>query len=451
MSTWAWESSFVANNTCNNYWLQSNYSEKISLGMYLLQTAIPLISLIAATENILFVILIYFGVRKGEMPLKRFMLVANRSIADALTALITLIYISKEHLKVCDDPHFGCMTENDGWSYLVQCTFILDYWSVSVSYSGIALLTWYAVKNPLEYKMRLSMLKIFKFICVGWAFLFVFLIVCYATWHSKNLNFNSNGMIHVVLDNFNEHEKTNWIVDICELIIEEDLESANPIPQYYIPPVLTHKINETVLALQQRGSNPIAVKQQALHPLISAAQILVPAAILYLVALVSYAVVSLVLFRRRGSAIYHRHYWAIWRLGCHLFLFSCTCALILLAVFGSLPLKGFCTMAIMYPTSDAFPCADVFYNYTIVAKFATLGWFLRMCFDPVIDILIDGVFRRAIISMSRKHNLVTTSQTVSIPADSSKHPLCHETNSNNTMGPKMSIVSYSKNADSIQL
>ena len=41
----------------------------------------------------------------------------------------------------------------------------------------------------------------------------------------------------------------------------------------------------------------------------------------------------------------------------------------------------------MYPTSDAFPCADVFYNYTIVAKFATLGWFLRMCFDPVIDIV----------------------------------------------------------------
>lgn len=62
------------------------------------------------------------------------------------------------------------MTENDGWSYLVQvltgtlkillmweiqCTFILDYWSVSVSYSGIALLTWYAVKNPLEYKVRI--------------------------------------------------------------------------------------------------------------------------------------------------------------------------------------------------------------------------------------------------------------------------------------------------------
>lgn len=65
MSTWAWESSFVANNTCNNYWLQSNYSEKISLGMYLLQTAIPLISLLAATGNTTFELLyLNFAFRK---------------------------------------------------------------------------------------------------------------------------------------------------------------------------------------------------------------------------------------------------------------------------------------------------------------------------------------------------------------------------------------------------
>lgn len=94
---------------------------------------------------------------EARMPTKRYMFVLNRSVADLLTASVTLVYLIISLWTPClDDPHYGCTTSQSLLHPLpLQMIVSLDFWNVAASYSGVALLIVYAVRSPIIYKVCL--------------------------------------------------------------------------------------------------------------------------------------------------------------------------------------------------------------------------------------------------------------------------------------------------------
>uniref|UniRef100_A0A1I7X6L9 G_PROTEIN_RECEP_F1_2 domain-containing protein n=1 Tax=Heterorhabditis bacteriophora TaxID=37862 RepID=A0A1I7X6L9_HETBA len=118
-----------------------------------LSVAMLICASVALLSNITFLIIIYIGVHRGELPLKRFLLVANRSLADLATSMVALVYLVSAAMSDCENEHLGCIAQTHDYPEPLQISITLDYWAVALSYSGIAILTWYAVKSPLQYKV----------------------------------------------------------------------------------------------------------------------------------------------------------------------------------------------------------------------------------------------------------------------------------------------------------
>uniref|UniRef100_A0A1I7X703 G_PROTEIN_RECEP_F1_2 domain-containing protein n=1 Tax=Heterorhabditis bacteriophora TaxID=37862 RepID=A0A1I7X703_HETBA len=127
---------------------------------------------------------------------------------------------------------------------------------------------------------------------------------------------------------------------------------------------------------------------------------------LYLIATLSYMVVSIVLFRRRDSHVYRRHFSAVWRLGTHLGIFTVTCVLMALTYYATSPMKDFCHEYEENPRSRACGSMSPLVRYSLLTALSSIGWFTRMTADPIIDVMIDCVLRRAVLQQP-KHRLST--------------------------------------------
>lgn len=67
------------------------------------------------------------------MPTKRFLFVLNRTVADIITALVTLFYLGISLATPClGDPHLGCTTKDAILHPLpLQMSISLDFWNVA--------------------------------------------------------------------------------------------------------------------------------------------------------------------------------------------------------------------------------------------------------------------------------------------------------------------------------
>ena len=101
----------------------------------------------------IYLIVVTVGIRKGKLPLKRYALTINRTCADIFTIIVGTYFYMKQKMDRCDS-HICLPVETDVSRYVLQVVFVLNYWCVSLSYSGIAVLTNYAVRAPLQYKVR---------------------------------------------------------------------------------------------------------------------------------------------------------------------------------------------------------------------------------------------------------------------------------------------------------
>ncbi|CAI2349614.1 unnamed protein product [Caenorhabditis sp. 36 PRJEB53466] len=103
----------------------------------------------ALSANLIYLIVVTVGIRKGKLPLKRYALTINRTCADIFTIIVGAYFYTKQKMERCDS-HICLPTETDPSKYVLQVVFILNYWCVSLSYTGIAVLTNYAVRAPLQ-------------------------------------------------------------------------------------------------------------------------------------------------------------------------------------------------------------------------------------------------------------------------------------------------------------
>ncbi|CAD6190351.1 unnamed protein product [Caenorhabditis auriculariae] len=334
---------------------ESRDYDTVEVHFSVIRYVMPFLAIAALLGNLTFIGLVFWGIRHGRLPLKRYLMVINRSVADIATTTIALTYFLKESFHNCDDEHI-CYSNDGGVSSLIlQVAFMLDYWAVALSYSGIALLTWYAVRAPLAYKIRLTSATVTRLIIVSWAGMSVLLLFFVLFWHGGELNFNGNAVIHLFLDNYGEDDHVAiWLVDLC-------------------------------------------VEIEHHPPYRAAMESMLPPIVFYLISLTSYMLVSQELFHRRGSSIYKRHHAAMWRLGSHLLIFSTTCLLMGAAFYGSLPMEAFCKQQKL----NGEACMDPVVTYTFFAAAAVIGWFLRMIIDAAIDMFVDGVLRRAVFGRAR--------------------------------------------------
>uniref|UniRef100_A0A8R1I345 Uncharacterized protein n=1 Tax=Caenorhabditis japonica TaxID=281687 RepID=A0A8R1I345_CAEJA len=112
---------------------------------------LPITALGALLANTIYLIVVTVGIKKGKLPLKRYALTINRTNADIFTILVGTYFFMKQKMERCDS-HICLPAEYDLSKYVLQVVFILNYWCVSLSYTGIAVLTNYAVRAPLQYK-----------------------------------------------------------------------------------------------------------------------------------------------------------------------------------------------------------------------------------------------------------------------------------------------------------
>uniref|UniRef100_A0A8R1I6G4 Uncharacterized protein n=1 Tax=Caenorhabditis japonica TaxID=281687 RepID=A0A8R1I6G4_CAEJA len=113
---------------------------------------LPITALGALLANTIYLIVVTVGIKKGKLPLKRYALTINRTNADIFTILVGTYFFMKQKMERCDS-HICLPAEYDLSKYVLQVVFILNYWCVSLSYTGIAVLTNYAVRAPLQYKL----------------------------------------------------------------------------------------------------------------------------------------------------------------------------------------------------------------------------------------------------------------------------------------------------------
>ncbi|CAJ0943294.1 unnamed protein product, partial [Mesorhabditis belari] len=325
---------------------------------------------IALFANVLFLLCLLVGVQRRNLPVKRFLFVANRSCADVVTAVVVLVYLVLSRSSVCHDIHLGCTSDQPAANPLpLQVVITLDYWAVAGSYSGIALLTWYAVRSPLGYKLHLTSSWVLRSLSVGWAAMSGFLgSIMLLT--KEDTNFDSNGMIYVILHRLRaglglkNDEALLWYVDLC------------------------HNLSERS---QPQFGGAIAL----LLPVFA-----------YAVSFFSYLLVSFVLYRRRQETrISKRHFACVWRLGMHMGLFTVTCALMAVSYYATGPMKNSCLQFLDSVENDSMemeeqvetPClSPSLLRYSLLCSVASVGWFSRMCLDPIIDLMIDSHLRRTI-------------------------------------------------------
>ncbi|CAI2349725.1 unnamed protein product [Caenorhabditis sp. 36 PRJEB53466] len=335
---------------------------------------LPFSAFAAFLANTTYLIVVTVGIRKGKLPLKRYALAINRTFADIFTIIIGAYFFTKQKLERCDS-HICLPAETDLSKYVLQVVFILNYWCVSLSYTGIAVLTNYAVRAPLQYKINLTSWKVAKYIVLGWLVLFVSFLLCIFLVHRGELNYNSNSVIHLFLDDFDSDEFIGeWLVDLCIHI------NSHP------------------------GTRSLIVT-------------IVPPLLFYIISVVSYVFIIQLLLSRRKSSAYHRHWGSMFRLGIHLLLFAGTCALTGTAYLGSFSIGHFCEQhSLNEPT-----CLEDVISYTWNLAAALIGWILRMIIGAAIDTLNDDVLRRTFCKSVRRRfpcnltNDMSCQQILSIP------------------------------------
>ncbi|EGT52022.1 hypothetical protein CAEBREN_01911 [Caenorhabditis brenneri] len=261
---------------------------------------LPIFACVALLANIFYLIVVSVGLRRGKLPLKRYALTINRSCADIFTILVGAYFYMKQKMDRCDG-HICLPVETDVSRYVLQVVFVLNYWCVSLSYSGIAVLTNYAVRAPLQYKVNLTSIKVAKYILLGWLTMVFCFLLCVLLVHKGELDYNSNSVIHMFLDDFDDSDENlaDWLVDLCIHI------KSHP------------------------GTRSLIVT-------------ILPPIFFYLISVVSYIFIIQLLFSRRKVSSYHRHWGSMLRLGIHLILFAGTCLLTGTAYLGSFSIGDFC-------------------------------------------------------------------------------------------------------------
>ncbi|CAJ0580708.1 unnamed protein product, partial [Mesorhabditis spiculigera] len=316
----------------------------------------------ALITNIVFLLCLLDGVHRRELALKRYLFVANRSLADLVTVSVILAYLLHSQRSACHDVHLGCTPDQpEGNPLPLQVVITLDYWSVAFSYSGLAMMTRYAT--------RLSSRRVLHFLLLGWLAMSTALwIIMYLT--DEDTNFDSNGMIYVILHRlrtgmgFRDDESLLWFVDLCHNLSERSDGDSN---------------SGGALALVL----PIAA---------------------FLITLGSYMLVCWALRRHREcneSSVVLRHKASLWRLGCHISLFLITCALMGIAYYATGPMRDACLrfMGSLEGDYDSEPpcLSDPLMSYVMLCSVASLGWLGRVCLDPIIDMRQDVQLKRIVM------------------------------------------------------
>uniref|UniRef100_A0A8R1EEV5 Uncharacterized protein n=1 Tax=Caenorhabditis japonica TaxID=281687 RepID=A0A8R1EEV5_CAEJA len=187
--------------------------------------------------------------------------------------------------------------------------------------------------------INLTSLKVAKYIVFGWFGLFFAFVLCIFVVHDGELDYNSNSVIHLFLDDFDSDEYIGeWLVDLCTHI------RSHP------------------------GTRSLIVT-------------IVPPLIFYAISVVSYLFIIQLLCSRRKISAYHRHWGSMFRLGIHLLLFAGTCALTGSAYLGSFTIGHFCEQ---HNTNEPM-CLEAVLEYMRNTAAALLGWMIRMIIDATVD------------------------------------------------------------------
>ncbi|KAK0416345.1 hypothetical protein QR680_012430 [Steinernema hermaphroditum] len=312
--------------------------------------------LMAIVANVIFLAGIVLGVYQHKLPTKRFLFVANRSLIDTVVAIVSLAFLTTVESE-CDI--LGCTSTYQVPDIIMQSMMTLNYWVIAASYFGVALLTCYAVRAPLKYKIWLSVKRVTQFISVGWA-LMILLLVCISLSTEQQTNFDSNGMMYIMRNQYHGF-LAEWMVELCGRVIDKSLVQTGTMSLFL--PVCT-----------------------------------------YLMAVLSYIFVTILLFRRRQDPrMANRHRMCIWRLGVHLGVFTFSFALMAVSYSATFPMAMSCadwsrrlTNMTDYRSSSECEIGHMtpFVRYAILTSLASVGWFLRMTLDPIIDMVIDAQLRR---------------------------------------------------------
>ncbi|CAI5445882.1 unnamed protein product [Caenorhabditis angaria] len=351
-----------------------------------INAVMPIMAILALIINLNFLVAVIYGVRRGRLPLKRYVMTINRSLADMMTICIAGTRYITEYFTRCNNAHYCAPIDNTWFSNLMQTTFILNYWSVSLSYTGIAFLTYYAVRSPLQYKVRLTSSKVIRIILFSWLSMIFLLFTSVFLFQDGKLNYNGNSVIHLFFDDFSKNDHIGiWLVDLCVQI--ENHSSYKSAMVTMIPPL-----------------------------------------IFYIISIGCYCLISQELFYRRTTNIYKRHRSAVWRLGTHLLLFSVACFLTATAYYGSIPISNFCD-----PNSkdeERYLCMGPVVSYTMYTAAAVIGWFARMTVDGFIDTYVDGVLRQSFFQAFRpvQSNFTVTTADTRHPLEISTHKVSTTSN-----------------------
>ncbi|UMM23262.1 hypothetical protein L5515_004069 [Caenorhabditis briggsae] len=352
---------------------ESEYYKDVEHMFATLYFFLPFSAAGAFIANVIYLIVVTVGIRKGKLPLKRYALTINRTCADIFTILVGAYFYMKQKMERCDS-HICLPVESGVSRYVLQVVFVLNYWCVSLSYSGIAVLTNYAVRAPLQYKVNLTSMKVAKYIVMGWMALLFCFFLCVLLVHQGELDYNSNSVIHLFLDDFDSDEYIGeWIVDLCQHI------NTHP------------------------GTRSLIVT-------------ILPPILFYLISVVSYVFIIHLLFSRRKVSSYHRHWGSMLRLGIHLILFAGTCALTGTAYLGSFSIGNFCEQ---HQKNEPM-CLEAVVSYMWNTAAALIGWICRMVIDATVDTLNDDVLRRTFFN-SIRHRLSYG------PTNTANDISCHKT------------------------
>ncbi|CAD5216122.1 unnamed protein product [Bursaphelenchus okinawaensis] len=324
---------------------------------------------LAVFVNLFLLLITTIGIRRKKVPAKRLLFVANRSVVDAIAAAVSLVYLYKVEIQ-CDV--IECKTVAFVPDIAMQLIVTFNYWMLAGSYFGIGMLTFYAVRTPLQYKLSLNVARVAKFIALGWIVMIGLLcLVVFAT--EQQTMFDSNGMMYMMRNQY-YGLLGEWMVALCEKVIDKSMMETGAI--------------------------------SLILPICS-----------YVTTLLSYGFVALVLFRRRQDrrnvSSLNRDHTAIWRLGVHLGVFTFSFCLMAVAYAATFPMAESCLnwsallMENHQATIDGHNVDDdncslehlyAFTRYAVLTSLAGAGWFLRMSLDPLIDCVLDTHIRRLVIA-----------------------------------------------------
>uniref|UniRef100_A0A914V3S7 Gustatory receptor n=1 Tax=Plectus sambesii TaxID=2011161 RepID=A0A914V3S7_9BILA len=320
--------------------------------------------------NIVFFVLLVVGCWNEFLPKKRYTLLANRSIIDSLMSMLTFVFILAKHEVCLIDHPVLCKREKEMVYpvplYLLQIGLTLNYWMLSVSYSAIALLTWYAVKFPLEYRIKLTVARIIQTVVVVWVLSCV-LLFAYSRLSGMEI-FKSNAMI--VLIGVRTDGSDNAVLGMCKDAAMNktgrfDHLAALGLPIFGFVCTLGSYALVCVLLVQKRKINRLATRQFA----------------------------------------------GVWRLGIHIICMTFSCTLMAVAHFASGHVAESCR-EIQY--TEQYLCEEMeslqsLFTFVAASAIGTIAWFVRMIVDPLLDVILDTRIRRALKQRMRNHHTATSS------------------------------------------